>query len=92
MAGNTSVLKHASNVPQCALAIEEIFQQSGFPEGSFQTILMPGKEIEKLIAMPEIKAVTLTGSGPAGRSLAAAAGKHLKKGLLELVVVIPTSS
>ncbi|NND07257.1 MAG: NAD-dependent succinate-semialdehyde dehydrogenase [Saprospiraceae bacterium] len=84
MAGNTAVLKHASNVPQCALAIEEIFHHSGFPTGSFQTLLVPGKAVEKLIAMPEIKAVTLTGSGPAGRSVAAAAGKHLKKSLLEL--------
>jgi succinate-semialdehyde dehydrogenase/glutarate-semialdehyde dehydrogenase len=84
MAGNTALLKHASNVPQCALAIEEIFRKAGFPEGVFRTLLIGGEQAEKLIGDPRIHAVTLTGSGAAGRRVAAAAGAHLKKSVLEL--------
>lgn len=84
MAGNTVVLKHASNVPGCALAIEELFREAGFPDNAFRTLLIDGKKVESLIAHPAIKAVTLTGSTPAGRSVAAAAGRWLKKSVLEL--------
>ena len=84
MAGNTVVLKHASNVPQCALAIEEVFQKAGFPPGVFQTLMIAAEQAEKLIADKRIHAVTLTGSEAAGRKIAAAAGKELKKTVLEL--------
>ena len=84
MAGNTVVLKHASNVPQCALAIEEVFQKAGFPSGVFQTLMITAEQAEKLIADKRIHAVTLTGSEAAGRKIAAAAGKELKKTVLEL--------
>jgi succinate-semialdehyde dehydrogenase/glutarate-semialdehyde dehydrogenase len=82
-AGNTVLLKHASNVPQCALAIEEIFRAS-FPEDVMRTLLIGPAEAEKLIADPRVHAVTLTGSESAGRHVAAAAGAHLKKTVLEL--------
>jgi len=84
MAGNVGLLKHASNVPQCALAIGEIFQQAGFPEGVFQTLLIGAAKVAPLMADPRIKAATLTGSEPAGISLAMAAGKDIKKVVLEL--------
>ena len=84
MAGNTAVLKHASNVPQCALAIEQVFHKAGFPRGVFRTLLISAAQAEKVIADPRIHAVTLTGSEPAGRKVAAAAGAHLKKTVLEL--------
>ncbi len=84
MAGNTVVLKHASNVPQCALAIEEVFQKAGFPPGVFQTLMISAEQAEKLIADKRIHAVTLTGSEAAGRKIAAAAGAALKKTVLEL--------
>lgn len=84
MAGNTGVLKHASNVAGCALAIEETFKKAGIPENVFRTLLIGGSKVVDVIAMPQIKAVTLTGSTPAGRSVAAAAGKALKKTVLEL--------
>lgn len=84
MAGNVGLLKHASNVPQCALAIEEIFQKAGFPKGVFQTLLVGSAKVAAIIADDRVKAATLTGSEPAGASLASLAGKHIKKTLLEL--------
>jgi succinate-semialdehyde dehydrogenase/glutarate-semialdehyde dehydrogenase len=84
MAGNVGLLKHASNVPQCALAIAEIFHIAGFPEGSFQTLLIGADRVAGLLADRRIKAATLTGSEAAGQSLAAIAGHHLKKVVLEL--------
>jgi len=84
MAGNVGILKHASNVCGCAIAIEDIFHEAGFPHGCFTTLLMPSAEIEKLIEHKHIRAVTLTGSAAAGRSVAAKAGACLKKTVLEL--------
>lgn len=84
MAGNVGVLKHASNVSGCALIIQEIFTQAGFPPGVFTSLLVPGNEVDKLIRHPAVKAVTLTGSTPAGRSVASTAGAELKKTVLEL--------
>ncbi|HEY9606419.1 MAG TPA: NAD-dependent succinate-semialdehyde dehydrogenase [Allocoleopsis sp.] len=84
MAGNVGLLKHASNVPQCALAIEDIFSQAGFPDGAFQTLLVGSDRVEAIINDERVKAATLTGSEFAGASLAAAAGKQIKKTVLEL--------
>ncbi|MFV0593338.1 MAG: NAD-dependent succinate-semialdehyde dehydrogenase [Draconibacterium sp.] len=84
MAGNTAVLKHASNVPGCAIAIEELFREAGFPENVFRTLLIGSKQVEKVIRHKAIKAVSLTGSTPAGKSVAAIAGSELKKCVLEL--------
>ncbi|HLO49490.1 MAG TPA: NAD-dependent succinate-semialdehyde dehydrogenase [Kamptonema sp.] len=84
MAGNVGLLKHASNVPQCALAIEKIFTEAGFPDGVFQTLLVGSDKVTNIVTDDRVKAATLTGSEPAGASLAAAAGKTLKKTVLEL--------
>ena len=84
MAGNGGVLKHASNVPGCALAIESVFKEAGFPEGLFATVLIKSAEVKALIEDKNIAAVTLTGSVPAGRSVATIAGGMLKKCVLEL--------
>jgi succinate-semialdehyde dehydrogenase / glutarate-semialdehyde dehydrogenase len=84
MAGNVAILKHASNVPQCALAIEEIFREAGFDDGVFTTLLIGSGEVAKLIADARIAAVSLTGSVGAGREVASVAGRCLKKCVLEL--------
>ena len=84
MAGNAIVLKHASNVSGCALAIEEVFRQAGFPENLFRTLLVGSAKMGDVIANPLVKAVTLTGSVPAGQAIAAQAGRLLKKTVLEL--------
>ena len=84
MAGNVGLLKHSSNVPQCALAIEEIFRRAGFPEGAFQTLLIGSEAVEGILKDPRVVAATLTGSEPAGRSVARIAGKEIKKTVLEL--------
>jgi len=84
MAGNTAVLKHASAVPGCAIAIEKTVRRAGLPEDIFRSLLISGKEVEQVIQNPQIKAVTLTGSTPAGKSVAATAGAVLKKTVLEL--------
>ncbi len=83
-AGNTGVLKHASNVPQCALAIEDIVRAAGAPGGIFRTLMISSGQVAGVIADPRIRAVTLTGSESAGRQVAATAGAHLKKTVLEL--------
>jgi len=84
VAGNSAVLKHASNVPQCALAIESVFREAGFQENVFRTLMISAEQVEGVINDPRIRAVTLTGSAPAGRKVAAAAGAALKKSVLEL--------
>lgn len=84
MAGNAAVLKHASNVCGCALAIEEVFRNVGFPENLFRTLLIGSDQVSEIIAHENIKAVTLTGSVGAGRAVAQEAGKNLKKTVLEL--------
>src|SRR5687767_1496946 len=83
-AGNVGLLKHASNVPQCALALEQLFTDAGAPPGVFQTLLVGSERVEGIIADPRVVAVTLTGSEPAGRQVAATAGHHIKKTVLEL--------
>jgi succinate-semialdehyde dehydrogenase / glutarate-semialdehyde dehydrogenase len=84
MAGNVGLLKHASNVPQCALAIEAIFRTAGFPEGAFQTLMIGSDKVARVIEDPRVVAVTLTGSVGAGSKVAAVAGKQIKKSVLEL--------
>jgi succinate-semialdehyde dehydrogenase/glutarate-semialdehyde dehydrogenase len=84
MSGNIGILKHASNVPGCALHIEEVFREAGFPEYCFTALLIKSDQVEHVIKNGAVKAVTLTGSGPAGSSVASIAGKHIKKSVLEL--------
>ncbi len=84
MAGNTAVLKHASNVPRCALAIESLLLKAGFPENVLRTLMIGSSRVGRVIAHPVVKAATLTGSGPAGSQVAAQSGKMLKKTVLEL--------
>jgi succinate-semialdehyde dehydrogenase/glutarate-semialdehyde dehydrogenase len=84
MAGNTGLLKHASNVPQCALAIEDIVRRAGFPPDVFQTLLIGSDMVPRILDDPRVKAATLTGSEPAGRQVAAQAGGQIKKTVLEL--------
>ena len=96
MAGNTGLLKHASNVPQTALYLEDLFRRAGFPEGAFSTLLVGSEAVEKILSDPRVRAATLTGSEGAGRSIAQIAGRELKKTVLELggsdpFVVMPSA-
>jgi succinate-semialdehyde dehydrogenase / glutarate-semialdehyde dehydrogenase len=95
-AGNVGLLKHASNVPQCALAMEDLVTQSGFPEGAFQTLLIGSEKVAKILQDPRVAAATLTGSEGAGRSIGETCGRNLKKVVLELggsdpYVVLPSA-
>ncbi|QXJ19511.1 NADP-dependent succinic semialdehyde dehydrogenase [Actinomadura graeca] len=96
MAGNVGLLKHSSNVPQTALFLEELFRRAGFPEGVFQTLLIGSGDVERVLRDPRVRAATLTGSEPAGRSVAAIAGDEIKPTVLELggsdaFVVMPSA-
>lgn len=96
MAGNTGLLKHASNVPQTALLLEDVFRRAGFPEGAFTTVLVGSDAVDHILSDHRVRAATLTGSEPAGRSIAQIAGRELKKTVLELggsdpFVVMPSA-
>src|SRR5699024_2232901 len=96
MAGNVGLLKHASNVPQCAQYLGELFTRAGFAEGCFQTLLIGSRHVERVLRDPRVQAATLTGSEPAGRSVASIAGDEIKHSVLELggsdpFVVMPSA-
>ncbi|MET8092709.1 NADP-dependent succinic semialdehyde dehydrogenase [Micromonospora sp. NPDC005220] len=96
MAGNTGLLKHASNVPQTALLLEDVFRRAGFPEGAFTTVLVGSDAVDRILSDPRVRAATLTGSETAGRSIAQIAGREVKKTVLELggsdpFVVMPSA-
>ncbi|MGW5359558.1 NADP-dependent succinic semialdehyde dehydrogenase [Actinopolymorpha pittospori] len=96
MAGNTGLLKHASNVPRTALYLDQLFTRAGFPEGAFATLLIGSSDVERVLTDPRVRAATLTGSEPAGAAVAAIAGKAIKKTVLELggsdpFVVMPSA-
>jgi len=84
MAGNVGILKHASNVPKCALQIEEVFRDAGFPKNAFRTLLIGSSQVKSVLENKKVKAATLTGSGPAGSAVASTAGAQIKKTVLEL--------
>ena len=96
MAGNVGLLKHASNVPQCALYLEDLFRRAGFPDGAFTTLLISARDVEAVLRDPRVRAATLTGSEPAGQSVAAICGDEIKKTVMELggadaYVVMPSA-
>jgi succinate-semialdehyde dehydrogenase/glutarate-semialdehyde dehydrogenase len=96
MAGNVGLLKHASNVPQTAMLLEDTFRRAGFPEGAFQALLIPASAVERILRDPRVRAATLTGSTPAGRSIGRIAGEEIKPVVLELggsdpFVVMPSA-